>query len=734
MENSSELRRPLGPLLWQSIVRGLRSFARGVWVVLKPVLQLLLGSILWVWNQLCRPFRWIHSKFGAEISLKLRFGLIALSFLVFTGLVVFRAFQIQMVGDARLARLIKRQFQSKILLQPQRGSIVDRHGEPLAINIEVSSLAAHPSKIRQPKRFSRDLAKILRTGVPSLYEKMKSGKNFIWLKRHLSDSELRQLQKWILKEDLRDAFFFVKEKQRMYPHGKLAAPVLGMVNVDSEGIEGIEYWLDAQLRGRQTKMQTTPDGLRRSAFLDVTAANDLQDGDPVALTIDAPLQFAVEKELKEALQKTSARSASALVMDAETGEILVMAQEPGFDPNLRTGPMHYRRNRLVTDGFEPGSTLKPILIAGALQQGWDSKQLVWGGWGQLDIRGMRISEAESTERFTWLSLRKIIEVSSNVGAAKVALKLGANKVLSILRKFGFAQKTALSFPGEISGYLPPAKNLQPHTLASLGFGQALLVTPLQVARAYASFLNGGLLVEPRLIQPTQNSKAPPPVLPKKILDPKVVQSVQEALVGATSESGTGSLARLPGYRVAGKTGTAQTVDSKTGKYSTGDYIASFAGFALDVNPKLVILVIIEAPQGVYYASHTAAPLFRQVLQAATNRYSIPSKPELEEEYHLSQKRALAKIQLALKPSEVSSEGSFKVSSDGLNWVAQLSGGKNSWKMPDFKHYSIREVLRLVQGHDFKVSVKGSGLVVSQKPAPSAIIDDGQEITLHCANP
>lgn len=667
-------------------------------------------------------------------SIKKRALFVFLGCVGVAGAVATRAVFIQLVKDSRLEQLSRRQFQSKVLISPRRGTLLDRNNEPLAFNLEMQSLAANPAKIGNRRILARLLAKAIDIPQAKLLQKLSEKREFIWIKRHLTDVELNRLRKWkILASDgeLVNGLWMVKESKRVYPHGGLAAHTLGDVNLDNDGLEGVELWANEKLKGRVVSVSAVRDALGRPTLIDAVAAKDIQDGEPVTLTIDATLQYEVEQELKAAVARTSAKGGTVIVMSATTGEILALANEPSFNPNDSRAPASHRRNRALTDGFEPGSTMKAVLLASALSHGMKLTDQLWGERGTFTVQGKRISEAEAHEKFEWTSLKKMIQVSSNIVAAKLALKVGADSYYNTLKEFGFGSKTGSGFPGEISGRFPAKKQWQPLTLANIGFGQGILVTPIQMVRAYAVFANGGFRVQPSFIK---NGTIEPP---KRILSQKVVDSVTEALHSVTQDKGTGINARLEGYEVAGKTGTAQMVDPETGRYSRSKYVASFIGYLIGTEPRVVVFTSIDEPRGVYYASETTAPLFKKVMLATANRLSLPSqgvpqivakasplsihagvplinqtvkqKPLLADSLRLS----LAKV---IEPTTAGTE---------LKWQGTTSKGEVIWKMPSLHGLTPREALTLLKSHGFQIEMTGTGIVKSQTPEEGhALLESG----------
>lgn len=681
------------------------------------------------------------------------------------GAVVTRAAYFQLMPNPKLEQMAKRQFESKVLIRPRRGNILDRNGEPLAINSEIDSLAANPSKIKNSKTLARLLSKALNIPFTKIFQKIDEKREFIWIKRHLTENDQDQLRRWRIINgvgDLPEGLFWVKESQRIYPHRELAAQVLGDVNVDSEGLEGVELQMNERLQGKVVSVSAVKDALGRPTFIDAAAAKHLQNGEDISLTLDASLQYAVEASLRHSVQKTGSKSGSVLILNAITGEILAMANEPSYNPNLKNTSPERRRNRLVTDGYEPGSTLKAVLAASALSHGMKSTDLVWGERGQFMVQGKKISEAEAHEKFEWLSLKKMMKVSSNVGAAKFALKLGADAYYSTLQDFGFSTKSNLKFPGEISGKVPARKAWTPLALANIGFGQGILVTRLQMARAYAAFLNGGWLVEPLLYK---DLNAPPPT-PRRVLSQKAAAEMLSILESTTEEGGTSTKAVLEGYRVAGKTGTAQVAEA--GRYSRNKFIASFIGFPLEVAPKVVILVTLEEPKGNYYASETAAPLFQEVLNSVVHRFSIPnpgaSKNQLLTQFsgqfsgqfsaplsgQFSEVPALKQVRAA-PPSQdqihtqqaaplsdsltsllikVENKGAGSEAEPGkFEWAGSNEQGEMLWSMPSLKGLSLREALRTLQGKNFQIKVHGQGVIKRQTPPAGWKIPENEVIQL-----
>lgn len=651
--------------------------------------------------------------------MKSRFTAVMIGCLLFSVAIALKAISIQIWRDPRLEKMANRQFQSKLLIQPKRGAIIDRFGEPLAFSVETKSLACDPTKIQDKRLTARLISKALKIPYSKALEKMKEQREFVWVKRKLEPTELTRLeQSRLITSNGRamPGLLLVAESARRYPHHELADRLIGSVNIDSEGHEGVELMFNDTLQGDRVSVKAVRDARGRPTFIDADAAKSVREGKNIQLTIDASLQFNVQALVEQAVQKKGAKAGTAIVMNADTGEILALA----------TVTHQHRRNAVFTDGYEPGSTLKAVLLAAALQKGMTIKDRLWGERGSIKIQGKTISEAEAHERFEWISLKDMIQLSSNVVAAKLALRVGADPYLSLLKNYEFGQKTLSGFPGEYAGRIPGRKDWAPLTLATIGFGQGISVTPIQMLRAYATFANGGYLVRPRFV--IEDAKPSNAVIQhKQVITPKTAEGVTEALLSVTDGKGTGVNAALSGYRVAGKTGTAQKVDPQTRRYARGRYIASFIGYPVGVSPRVVIFTAIDEPQGVYYASETAAPLFRDVLQATVNRLNIPANST----------NVLARTKLAEseKPLIIrQSAPLFPVSAPPP--VAAISSPVTTSEpsaeapfMPNLRGMTAREALKILEKRVARVEMTGLGIVEAQYPEVGNKIGDSTVVRL-----
>ncbi len=658
----------------------------------------------------------IDSIQSMRVRLSLVIGVFAL---ISVGMLV-RSTWLQIIHDPRLERLARKQFQSKILMKPRRGLIVDRTGEPLAINLETSSLAGNPQKILKARATMHLLSHALGIPLPALKKRLDSKKAFVWFERHLSDARMEQLRKaGILQSsgEMPEGLWIEKEMKRVYPHGGVASSLIGTVNVDAEGIEGVELWKNTELRGKSASIDAFRDGFGRPTQMTSNNQPKMADGEAVELSIDSSLQYSIEEALNESVTKTNSDSGMVIVMDAGNGEILALAQSA----NLRG----VKKVRALTDGYEPGSTMKPLMLASAINRGvLKITDSLFGHYGKLKLQNRVISEAEAHERFGMIPMKKMIEVSSNIVAAELALKMGAERTVQSLRDLGFGTKTGTGFPGEISGWAPStSKGIRPLTLATIGFGQSILVTPLQMLRAYGALANGGFLVEPTLLKRKESES------PKKtaLFKPGTVKDVTDALIGVTEGvQGTGHKARVEGYRIAGKTGTAQTVDPATRRYSTSRHIASFLGFPVGIKQPIVVLTLLDHPRGVYYAGETAAPLFSNVVKQVMSRFSIPT----------TEKVRLQLVESTPTPAPRNDEDSqvIKLAQSSAEIVEQSIESVKEVNldhpvMPSLTGLTPQEAIRALKPFLPKVKIKGFGLIKRQLPDSGSQISPNVHVTL-----
>ena len=542
---------------------------------------------------------------------KLRSGLICLSLLLGFSLIGCRLFYLQVLQSDAGAHQVKQQHQKMVMVHPDRGVIADRHGHPLVLNVDVPSVYVNPGSFKDPLHTARTLAPVLKMPVVQLRKLFKSKQPFIWIKRHISEGMAKQVEGMS-----HPGVMVTREPYRLYPKGELGSHVLGFSGIDSQGLEGLEFQYESYLRGEKTLVQYQRDALGRTiAPLHNQNAPRLQTGYHLTLSIDEVIQFIAEEELAKAVGKSRAKSGSILIMDPMTGAILAWALHPTFDPN------HFNkfsakdwRNRAVTDPYEPGSTLKVVIAAAALEEEvMEPDTLIYGGDGQMPVAGTIVHDPAKSG---WMTFSDVMVQSSNVGAIKMAVELGQLRVFHYLKAFGFGEKTGIDLPGESSGIVHHPDTWSGRSLSSLAMGQEIAVTPIQMVTAMSVVANGGWLMTPYVVSSVRDAHGQSVLThdPQPKRRPITTQTATRLshILEDVVERGTGKRARLVGYRVAGKTGTSQKIDPETGAYSSSSVIASFVGFVPVEKPALTMLIVLDEPEVGRWGGKIAAPVFGNV--------------------------------------------------------------------------------------------------------------------------
>jgi cell division protein FtsI (penicillin-binding protein 3) len=538
-----------------------------------------------------------------------------IAFAVFFMLVLGKAFKVQLIDAGDLITRANSQFLRQAKVYPRRGNIYDREGNPLALNVQTYSIFTIPKNPAEDRITYRKLSKIIpELSYNEILSTIKKRNKFTWLGRKLRLSKAQVEQVKQLKDIVIEGV-----PERTYPNHELLSQVLGFVGLDNNGLSGLEYLYDKELKGNPTTLKYVIDNKGRpikfESHQDVTAqAKDIY------LTIDKDIQGMAEKYLREAVVLHSADKGGIGVIDAASGEVLAIANYPSFDPNdVKASRPEHRKLSFAIDPFEPGSAFKLITVASAFENKVarpDSS--FYCEQGHMKIDGHIISEAESKERYEWLSVSDIIRYSSNVGVTKIAFDLKFPKFKKTIEDFNFGEKTGIEVPGESRGILTEAENVAALSLSNMSFGQGIAVTGVQMLAAYGAIANGGEYVKPTLIKHDQSDiKDAPPENDHqlrertRIISKKNADDIATILQNAV-ENGTGTNAQIPHFQIAGKTATAQRVDGHGGYHG---YIAGFIGFPINVDRKFVIYVYIENPKvGGYYGNAVAAPVFKNLAQ------------------------------------------------------------------------------------------------------------------------
>lgn len=555
-----------------------------------------------------------------KFSHKFKSFLVAVFFLGSLAVLLIRLFFLQVVWHDFFLEKASQQQRYSLTLPSKRGKILDRKGLDLAVNVPVKSFYGVPLQIKEPRKIASKLAQGLSLDEKDLFRKLSGKKGFVWIKRKVSESEAAAVINQKIK-----GIYVLEESKRVYPGHQLLSHVLGFTNLDDEGLEGLELVYNEYLKGKPGWKFTERDAEGRDVLTSKRYEVDPRDGFNLVLTVDAAIQTLTESELDKVMEKFEPQSASILVMDPKSGEILALANRPAYDLNEASKiSADKRRNRIVTDFFEPGSTFKPFVASAALQEGAVkiSDQFFCEN-GSFQVAGHVIHDVHPNGT---LSVSEIIAKSSNIGMGKIGYRLGSGKLFEYVKKFGFGEKTGLELPGEISGWVHPLSKWSKLTPYMVSMGQEVTVTTLQLVRAYCSLANGGVMVKPRLVKKVVDSDGRVIFEPKvegqdQVISKEIVSQIVQAMEDVVSSEGTGFNAQVEGYSVAGKTGTAQKA-TPGGGYSHSKFVSSFVGFLPATDPRVVIAVVLNEPKHFHYGGTVAAPSFKELASSLMRYWEI----------------------------------------------------------------------------------------------------------------
>jgi cell division protein FtsI (penicillin-binding protein 3) len=593
-----------------------------------------------------------------------------------------------------------------------RGQIVDRNGAALATSVESFQVAVRREEYKYDAARVAPLADALGINARDLDKKLRTDTaKFFWLSRGVDTdaaNKIRGLR--ILGIDV------YRDQQRTYPHGSLAAHVVGFSGVDEKGLEGLEKRFDEEIRGEPIKRKVCKDG-RGRVWLDRGGLAGMNQGATVELTIDATLQSVAEAELLRQVEEMDADGGSVVILDPRTGEVLAMANAPAFDPNRYSSYQPAaRRNRAVTDTFEPGSTMKPFVVAAAIDAGvvrptdrfdCENGKMKIGGWTIHDHHPHKV-----------LSVPEIIEVSSNICSAKIGAVLGADRLYDYLKSFGFARPTDVDLPGEVGGRLSAPSQWKPINLANISFGQGVTATTMQMASAFGTLANGGTRMLPYVVSKITDLDGDVlhyrvPEAEGKVLKPEIARAISGMLELVIGPNGTAETASIAGVRVAGKTGTAQKVVD--GRYSKSNWVSSFVGYLPAEDPRLVIAVNIDEPREHHYGGVVAAPVFKRIAEASLDYLHVHRPHVLQEEKKAEEKKTKDRpFDEPLTPAGVPTSPPPAVTAFGGT-------------MPELRGLSLRSAMRALDGCGCEVEVDGSGYVVEQRPEPGVEVSAADEV-------
>lgn len=534
-----------------------------------------------------------------------------------------RLFQLQVIQGAELARMAGRQHQKTLTVEGSRGTIYDRNGKILALNMDVPSVFGEPKVLQNPRDTASRLARVLMVDAKQVETRLKSTRDFVWVERRLAPEKAHSLRGLSLP-----GIGIIPEGRHFYPKGTMLAQVLGFANIDNQGLEGLERRYDGQLRGERGHVIVERDALGGAVFPKGLDYLGPSPGKDLVLTIDEVIQYIAEQELDLVMTRSRAEAGVVIVVEPKTGALLALVVRPTFDPNAPGTDPNLWRNRAITDTYEPGSTFKVVAASAALEEKlFAPTDLIYGEDGKYAVENTVVHDHH---RHGWMTFAEVIQKSSNIGTIKVAQRLGPEKLARYISGFGFGVRTEVDLQGESKGQTKEPKAWGSRSLASIAMGQEIGVTALQVAMAYAAVANGGWLMRPYLVAEIKSPAGDTvtrfgPKVRRHAISAETARTMTEILRGVVLPGGTGPMAALPGYDVAGKTGTAQKVDPLTGRYSATRTVASFVGFLPAEDPQLTILVMVDNPKTDQWGATVAAPVFQRVAAQAVRHLGIPPR-------------------------------------------------------------------------------------------------------------
>ncbi|MBI4469708.1 MAG: transpeptidase family protein [Acidobacteria bacterium] len=632
-----------------------------------------------------------------------------------------RLVYLQVLRHETMVDLAERQQQRTIRISPLRGTIFDRLGHELARSVEVESVFAVPAEMDDFSRAAAMLGQALNIKPEPLRDRLEDKKEFVWVKRKIPAEEAERVKQLRLP-----GVHFVTENKRYYPNGDLAAHVLGYTGLDEVGLDGVELSYDHHIRGEEAFAMVLKDARGRSYDRSQTPAFKGQD---VTLSIDAAIQLATERELTTAVHETQAASGCAIVMDPNTGEILALANVPTFDPNTFSSfPENRRRNRAIRDTYEPGSVFKIITYGAALQENLARPdENIDCFRGAITLAGHTIRDHKP---YGLLSVREALEHSSNVGAIRLGLRVGTERLAKYAGQFGIGRRSGVDLPGETRGLFRSADAWTPVSIGSISMGQEVGVNALQMLAAMSVVANDGVWVQPHVVKTIYSragevlSQTEPER--RTVLTRRAARMLADMLEGVVLR-GTGKRAGLRGYTAAGKTGTAQQIDPQTRRYSKTRYVASFAGFAPLQNPQLAAIVILDGPKGDHMGGTVAAPVFKRIMETALHYLSVsPDSDDAGVSTIAFNGEFASEDTSGLEDNTMMAGGNLEETPAPVEVVAAEQSNRVIAKalMPDFSGRGIRSVAQDCTRLGLRLVASGSGKAIRQDPRPGTPVGAG----------
>lgn len=695
------------------------------------------------------------------ISLRKRLLVLLAFFFLFSSLLGGRLAYLQFVRGAELREKAFNVRTHEVPVEARRGTIYDRTGRELAISVNVDSIFAVPSEVTDPEGTARQLSELLDLDYDWVLGRLTQHQSFVWIERKVDDEVSRAVKVLQLP-----GIGFTQESRRVYPKGTLAAHILGFAGIDSQGLNGVEYTYDRRLRGTPGWIVIEYDAVGRELPHALHRYLPPTDGEALVLTIDEVIQSMVERELDQIVAQHQPKTATIIVMDPDTGEILGLGVRPTYDPNnFADYPESSWRNFAVSDTYHPGSTFKPITAAAAVEEGvvtW-SDSFSCGGGMMIDDRMVRCHSGHGS-----LDLTGVIEKSCNAGFMQIGFRLGVEGFYKYYRAFGLDSVTGIDLPGEGAGFTVAEALCKPVDLAVMSFGQTLTVTPVEIIRAMAAIANGGKMVVPHVAKEFRDAEGQVTEVLEWAAGPQVIsedtaREVRRAME-AVVKTGTGKVAYMPGYRLAGKTGTSQKTIG--GVVSSSVHVGSFCGFGPADDPRAVVLVVVDEPKGSYYGGAVAAPAFGRLMRDLYRYLEIPMTYAPGEERPGADRdddepsevtvpsvvghpvgEALVIVQAAGLRAEVSglSGGVVARQTPGpgagvapgtlvLLEVDPAGPGGGLVMVPDVVGRSVSQAALMLEQAGLHLRVEGSGLAASQAPAAGTSLEPGSTVTVRFEPP
>jgi cell division protein FtsI/penicillin-binding protein 2 len=652
---------------------------------------------------------------------------VALGLVAWMVIVGVRLAQLQISQHDELSTRAKNQQLGAVETSPTRGLLLDRQGRELARSVDTESFFADPREIENVNETARKIALVTNQNKEELVARIRdakdSNKKFIWLIRRIDLETASKLDAMTL-----DGVYSRKEPKRYYPNDNLAAHVLGFVGTDEIGLGGVEQFYNEKIRGEGGKVYLQRDGSPERRVFDSYEVQP-HPGQTVVLTIDQSIQYRTEQALFAAVERSNAKSGTAIVMDPRTGEILALANAPAFDPNQPGDePPEVRTNWALQNIYEPGSTFKVVAYSAAIDKGLVSPDdKIDCQMGQITVAGRLIHDHKS---FGVLTIADALAQSSNVGAIKLGLLVGDESMYDYARRLGFGSKTGIDLPGESGGIFRPLSRWQPSSIGSIAMGQEVGVTPLQMATAYSVIANGGSWVKPHVVRemrsPDGSIMFQAKLESRPALKPQTVEKLRGMMEGVTLH-GTARKAQIEGYTAAGKTGTAQKIDPKTHAYSATKYIGSFVGFAPVNNPAVVIIVVIDEPQGAYHGGDVAAPVFKEIAEQILPELSVT--PDVDTKAHplIAETRKPSPQEIQDEEQRAATLPTIARNFSSTREVVFAPATKRGALMPDVRGQSVKDVLRMCSQLGLNLEAKGEGRAIRQYPSAGTELSSGQTV-------